>query len=414
MNRRVVITGLGLVSPLGIGVEQSWQALCQGKSGVARITLFDPSPLRTQIGGEVKNFDPENFIEKKMARRMDRFVQFAMAAANMAAEDARLKPDQFPAERVGVMIGTGLAGITTYEKNHELALKGAFDQISPFFVLGFISNMAATQVAIRLHAKGPCGCPVTACAAGVHAIGDSYRFIQRGEADIMVAGASEAPFTLLFCAGMEALRVTTLSNQEPEKAIKPFDKNRNGFANAEGAGILILEELETALRRGARIYAEILGYGINHDAYHLSSPSPDGEGAAFCIRMALNEAGVSPSEIDYINAHGTATMLNDISETAAIRNVFGEHSSKVAISSNKSMIGHCLGAAGAVESVFTVLSIRDGVLPPTINYETPDPKCDLDYVPNHARKTKVRTTLCNSFGFGGHNGVLIFREFTQP
>ena len=413
MKRRVVVTGLGLVSPLGIGVEQSWQALCQGKSGVARITLFDPSPLRTQIGGEIKNFAPENFMEKKVARRMDRFVQLAMAAASMAAEDAQLKPDQFPAERVGVMIGTGLAGLATYEKNHELALKGAFDQISPFFVLGFISNMAATQVAIRLIAKGPCGCPVTACAAGVHAIGDSYRIIQRGEADIMVAGSSEAPFTLLFCAGMEALRVTTPANQDPQKAIKPFDKNRDGFANAEGAGIVILEELETALRRGARIYTELIGYGINHDAYHLSSPSPSGEGAAACIRMALREAGISPAELNYINAHGTATLLNDLSETAAIKTVFGEHSAKIPISSNKSMIGHCLGAAGAVESVFTILSIRDGVLPPTINYETPDPQCDLDYVPNQARRAKVRTALCNSFGFGGHNGVLIFREFTQ-
>jgi len=413
MKRRVVVTGLGLVSPLGIGVEPSWQALCQGKSGVARITLFDPSPLRTQIGGEVKNFAPENFMEKKVARRMDRFIQFAMAAANMAAEDARLKPDQLPAERVGVMIGTGLAGIATYEKNHELALKGAFDQISPFFVLGFIGNMAATQVAINLHAKGPCGCPVTACAAGVHALGDSYRFIQRGEADIMVAGASEAPFTPLFCAGMEVLRVTTPANGDPQKAIKPFDKNRDGFANAEGSGIIVLEELETALRRGAKIYAEIIGYGINHDAYHLSSPSPSGEGAAACIRMALREAGISPAEVNYINAHGTATLLNDLSETAAIKSVFGEHSSKIAISSNKSMIGHCLGAAGAVESVFTILSIRDGVLPPTINYETPDPQCDLDYVPNQARRAKVRTAVCNSFGFGGHNGVLIFREFTQ-
>ena len=413
MKRRVVVTGLGLVSPLGVGVEQSWQALCQGKSGVARITLFDPSPLRTQIGGEVKNFAPENFMEKKVARRMDRFIQFAVAAASMAAEDARLKPEQLPAERVGVMIGTGLAGLATYERNHELALKGAFDQISPFFVLGFIANMAATQVAIRLSAKGPCGCPVTACAAGVHALGDSYRIIQRGEADIMVAGASEAPFTPLFCAGMEALRVTTPANQEPQKAIKPFDKNRDGFANAEGSGIVVLEELETALRRGARIYAEVIGYGINHDAYHLSSPSPSGEGAASCIKMALREASISPAEVDYINAHGTATLLNDLSETAAIKIVFGEHSAKIPISSNKSMIGHCLGAAGAVESVFTILSIRDGVLPATINYETPDPQCDLDYVPNQARRAHVRTALCNSFGFGGHNGVLIFRELTQ-
>lgn len=414
MKKRVVVTGLGLVSPLGIGVEQSWQALCQGRSGIARITLFDPAPLRTQIAGEVKNFAPEDFMDKKMARRMDRFVQLAMAAAEMSIQDSGLQPEPSQADRVGVMIGTGLGGIATYEKNHELVLKGSFDRISPFFVLGFIPNMAAASVAIRLGAKGPCSCPVTACASGIHTIGESFRIIQRGDADVVVSGASEAALTPLFCAGMEALNVTTTtSNGDPCKAIKPFDKNRDGFANAEGCGVIVLEEMKTALRRGAKIYAEVVGYGINHDAHHLAAPSPNGDGAAACIKAALRDADIAPAEVDYINAHGTATQLNDLSETAAIKSVFGEHCRNVAVSSNKSMTGHTLGAAGAIESVFTLLSIRDGILPPTINYSTPDPQCDLDYVPNQARRSKVRTALCNSFGLGGHNGVLAFREFTS-
>ncbi len=413
MRRRVVVTGIGAITPLGTGVEKSWQALCQGKSGIDRITSFDPSPFHTQFAGEVRDFVAEDLLDRKIARRMDRFIQFAVAAAQMAVEDSGIKITTSNADRVGVAVGNAVSGILSIEKYHQLLLQGLYHKISPFFVPGFISNMAAGQVAIRFGAKGPNLCPVTACAAGTHAIGDSYRIIQRGDADIMITGGAEAGITPLMFAGLTATGALSTRNSAPKKASRPFDKLRDGFVVGEGAGIVILEELGLALRRGAKIYGEIVGYGANCDAYHITSPSPLGESMAACIRLALADARISPQEIDYINAHGTSTLLNDQCETAAIKTVFGEHSQKMAISSNKSMIGHLWGASGAVEAIFSLFSINQGIIPPTINYEVPDPECDLDYVPNVARKVKVTTILSNSFGFGGTNASLVLQEFSE-
>ena len=410
-GRRVVVTGLGAVTPLGTGVDKSWQALCEGISGITRITSFDPSSLRTQIAGEVKDFSAQDFVEKKLVRKMNRYVHFALAAAEMAMEDSRFNISSDNENAVGVIIATTSGGITSWEKGHELWLKGAPDEISPFLIPSFATNMAAGQVAIRFGAKGPNFAPTTACAASTHAIGDALRLIQRGDCDAVIAGGSEAGITPVGIAGLGNMRATSTRNGEPEKASRPFDKGRDGFVTGEGAGVVILEELDSALERGARIYAEIIGYGANNDAYHITSPS--GEGAVRCMRLALRDAGIAPEDIDYINAHGTSTVLNDRAETYAIKEVFGEHSRRLAISSNKSMIGHLWGAAGAVEAIFAILTIRDSNIPPTINYETPDPECDLDYVPNVARKAKVRTVLSNSFGFGGANGVLVLREFAE-
>lgn len=413
MSRRVVVTGIGAITPLGTGIEKSWQALCQGKSGVDRITSFDPTPFRTQFAGEVKDFVAEDLLDKKIARRMDRFIQFAVAAAQMAVEDSGIRITASNADRVGVVVGNAVSGILSVEKYHRLLLQGLYDKISPFFIPGFISNMAAGQIAMRFGAKGPNLCPVTACAAGTHAIGDSYRIIQRGDADVIIAGGAEAGISPLLFAGLTATGALSTRNSAPQKASRPFDKMRDGFVVGEGAGILILEELGLALRRGAKIYGEIVGYGANCDAYHITSPSPLGEGMAICMRLALADAKISPQEVDYINAHGTSTLVNDQYETAAIKAVFGEYSHKVAISSNKSMIGHTWAASGALEAIFSLLSVNQGIIPPTINYEVPDPECDLDYVPNVARKAKIRTVLSNSFGFGGTNASIVLREFSE-
>ena len=411
MRRRVVVTGMGMVSPLAIGVEETWQALIQGKSGVARITKFDPTGFDTQIAAEVKDFAPENFMDKKDIRRMDIFIQYAVAAATLALEDAQLKITPVNADRVGVVVGAGLGGLTTLEAFHKVLLEKGPGRISPFFIPMLIVNEAPGQISMRFGAKGPNTSVVTACATGNHNIGDAWRIIQRGDADAVIAGGVEATITPLAVAGFNAMKALSTRNDEPEKASRPFDKDRDGFVMGEGSGIIILEELQQALDRGAKIYAEIIGYGLTGDAYHITAPAPEGEGAARCIAMALKSAGIEPEEVDYINAHGTSTDYNDLYETMAIKTVFQEHAKKLAVSSTKSMIGHLLGGAGGVEAIFTVLTICRGIIPPTINYQTPDPGCDLDYVPNVARKASVRVALSNSFGFGGTNAVLAFKKF---
>ena len=411
MRRRVVVTGMGMVSPLAIGVEETWQALIQGKSGVARITKFDPTGFDTQIAAEVKDFAPENFMDKKDIRRMDIFIQYAVAAATLALEDAQLKITPANADRVGVVVGAGLGGLTTLEAFHKVLLEKGPGRISPFFIPMLIVNEAPGQISMRFGAKGPNTSVVTACATGNHNIGDAWRIIQRGDADAVIAGGVEATITPLAVAGFNAMKALSTRNDEPEKASRPFDKDRDGFVMGEGSGIIILEELQQALDRGAKIYAEIIGYGLTGDAYHITAPAPDGEGAARCMAMALKSAGIEPEEVDYINAHGTSTDYNDLYETMAIKTVFKEHAKKLAVSSTKSMIGHLLGGAGGVEAIFTILTICRGIIPPTINYQTPDPGCDLDYVPNVARKASVRVALSNSFGFGGTNAVLAFKKF---
>ncbi len=412
MKRRIVVTGMGAVTPLGIGVEKSWQSLCQGKSGVGVITRFDASDFRTRIAGEVKGFNPSDFIDRKLVRRGDRFIHFALAAARMAMEDSGLTINGSNSERVGVSVGTAMGGIESIEKNHELLIKGARRQISPFFIPSFLCNMATGQVAIEFGARGANMCSVTACASGTHAIGDAFRVIQHGEADAMIAGGAEAAIRPLVFAGLEPVKVMTARNEEPEKASRPFDRERDGFVIGEGAGVVILEELEFALNRGARIYGEVLGYGLNSDAYHITAPDPEGRGAAGCMRMALNDAGISIDMVDYINAHGTSTVLNDLSETRAIKSVFQGRSKQIPISSNKSMMGHMWAGAGVVEAIFSLLTINHSIIPPTINYETPDPECDLDYVPNVARKAEVKIALSNSFGFGSTNATLILGKFS--
>ena len=411
MTRRVVVTGLGAITPLGTGVEKSWQALCDGKSGVDVITRFDAADFRTKIAGEVRDFNPLDFINRKLLRRSDRFIHFALAGARMAMEDAGLTISPESSDRVGVSIGTALGGVGSLEKNQQLVLEGAARQVSPFFMPSLLANMASGYVAIEFGARGPNKCTVTACASGTHAIGDAFKVIQWGEADAMITGGAEAGITPVMFAGMDAERVMSTRNDSPQKASRPFEKDRDGFVIGEGSGVVILEELEFALKRGARIYAEVLGYGASCDAYHITAPDPNGEGAANCMRMALNDAGVSIDSIDYINAHGTSTLLNDLAETQAIESVFQGHASRIPISANKSMTGHLWGAAGAVEAIFSILTINRGIIPPTINYETPDPGCALDYVPNVAREAKVRTALSNSFGFGGTNGSLILSQF---
>ena len=408
-KRRVVITGVGAVTPLATGVEESWQKLCQGKSGVARITRFDPSGFKTQIAAELKDFHPEDFLDKKKIRRTDPFIHYAIAAARMALDDARLNINENNASRVGIVVGSCGGGMTTYEKNLMALRQEGPNSVSPFFTTGFIANMAAGEISIVFGAKGPSKCIITACATGTHSIGDAFRLIQYGEADAMIAGGSDAYILPIRIAGLDKMRAISRRNDEPEKASRPFDKNRDGFVLGEGAGVVILEEMESAIRRGAKIYAEIVGYGSNIDGFHITEP--DGENQARCIKLALNDADILPDELDYVNAHGTSTILNDLAETKAIKAALREHSKKVPVSSNKSMVGHLLAAAGAVEAIFTVLTIRDGIIPPTINYDTPDPECDLDYVPNLARKTEVNVALSNSFGFGGVNATLVFKKF---
>jgi len=410
-KRRVVVTGIGAVTPLATGAEQSWQALCQGKSGVARITKFDPSGFKTQIAAELKDFHPEDFLDKKRIRRTDPFIHYALVATRIALDDSGLIINDNNANRVGIVVGTCIGGMTTYEKNLRTLQEEGPDKVSPFFIPGFIPNMAVGEISIVFGAKGPSKCVVTACATGSHAIGDALRLIQYDEADAMIAGGSDAYILPVGIAGLGRMRAISCRNDEPEKAVRPFDKDRDGFVLGEGAGIIILEELGSAIRREAKIYAELVGYGSSIDGFHITEP--DWENQAKCIKLALNEASISASEVDYINAHGTSTILNDISETKAIKAALGEHAKKVPVSSNKSMTGHLLAGAGAVEAIFTILTMRDGIIPPTINYDTPDPECDLDYVPNVARKAEVNIALSNSFGFGGANAALIIRKFSQ-
>jgi 3-oxoacyl-[acyl-carrier-protein] synthase II len=411
LKRRVVVTGLGLVLPNGIGVEEAWRNTCEGKSGIGPITRFDTSQHETKIAGEVKGFNPENYVERKEVRRMDLFIQYAVAASTMALEDSGLEIDDEISDRVGVIIGTGLGGLPTIEEYHKVLLERGPHRITPFFIPKLIANMAAGHVAMHFNARGPNTCVVTACATGAHAVGDAFRAICYGDADVIITGGTEANITPLCVAGFNVMKAISTRNDEPEKACRPFDRERDGFVISEGAGILILEELDFALRRGARIYAEIIGYGFNGDAYHITAPSPNGEGAAKCIRFAMADAGISPDQIDYINAHGTSTPLNDLSETIAIKKVFLEHAYRIPISATKSMTGHLLGAAGSTEAIFSILTQRDGIIPPTINLENPDPQCDLDYVPNESREVDVNIAMSNSFGFGGTNAVLIFSTF---
>ena len=411
MNKRVVITGLGMVTPLGIGVKKNWEAVCSGKSGIRPITKFDASPFASQIAGEVPDFRSEDFMDKQQVRRFDIFVHYAVASARMAMEDSGLKIDSSNGHRVGCLTGSGLGGLAMLEHYHTVLLEKGPRRISPFFIPGIIANMAPGQIAIEFGAKGPNISLETACAAGCHAVGESFRLIREGRADAMITGGSEAVITPLALGGFCSMRALSTRNDEPEKASRPFDLNRDGFIIGEGAGILILEELNQALERGSKIYAEVVGYGLSGDAYHVSAPEPDGEGAINCMSMAIEDAGMIPENIDYINAHGTSTKLNDSSENKAIKSVFRSHAHKLAISSTKSMTGHLLGGAGGVEAIYTALAIKHGVMPPTINYETPDPECDLDYVPNVARNAEVKVAMSNSFGFGGTNACLIFKAY---
>jgi 3-oxoacyl-[acyl-carrier-protein] synthase II len=411
MRRRVVVTGVGLVTPLGIGIDNVWRSILSGESGISRITRFDASNLETKIAGEVKNFKPEEYINPKDLKRMDLFIQYALAAAQIAIEDSGIDIKKEIPERVGVVVGTGLGGLPTLEHYHKVLLEKGPSRISPFFIPMLIANEAPCHISMKYGCKGPNLCVVTACATGAHSIGEAFRIIQYGDADIMIAGGTEANLTPLTIAGFNAMKALSTRNEFPERASRPFDRERDGFVVAEGAGVLILEELGHAKKRGAKIYAEIVGYGYNSDAYHITAPCPDGEGFIKCMEMAIKDAKINPEEVDYINAHGTSTELNDKVETLAIKKVFGDYAYKVPVSSTKSMIGHLLGAAGAVEAIFTILSIRDNICPPTINYENPDPECDLDYVPNVAREKKIQIAMSNSFGFGGTNSVLIFRRY---
>jgi 3-oxoacyl-[acyl-carrier-protein] synthase II len=411
MEKRVVVTGLGMVSPLGIGVQENWDAICQGKSGIGPVTRFDITDFPSKIAGEVKGFNPEDFMDKKETKKMDAFIQYALASGTMAIRDAQLTIDESNADRVGVLVGAGLGGLSTIEKYHSILLEQGPKKISPFFIPMLIVNLAPGQISIYFGARGPNSSVVTACATGNHSIGEACRIIQRGDADVMIAGGAESTITPLAIGGFCSMRALSTRNEEPQRASRPFDKDRDGFVIAEGAGLVILEELGHAVRRGAKIYAELIGFGCNADAYHISAPSPNGIGAAKCMEIALKDAGINYDEVDYVNAHGTSTPLNDLSETMAMKTVFKQHATTIAVSSTKSMTGHLLGAAGGVEAIYSVLAITHGVIPATINYQTPDPECDLDYVPNIPREAKVRVVMSNSFGFGGTNATLIFREF---
>lgn len=413
-ERRVVVTGIGLVSPLGTGTDKTWQSLLRGESGVATLTHFDASRYTTRIGGEVRDFDPLVFIDRKEVRKMDLFIRFGLAAAELAVADSGIDRDDLRSDRAGTYVGSGIGGMGSIEENHKVLLEKGPDRVSPFFLVQTIINEASGQISIRYGVKGPNCANATACSTGTHAIGDSFRIIARGDADIMIAGGAEAPITPLGLAGFTAIKAISERNDEPAKASRPFDARRDGFVMGEGAGILILEELGRALRRDARIYAEVVGYGMSSDAYHVAAPAPDGDGAARVMVRAVEDAGIRPDEIQYINAHGTSTPFNDKTETAAIKRVFGEAARRLAISSTKSMTGHLLGAAGGLEAGVLALSLHHQIAHPTINYEFPDPDCDLDYVPNAARKMEMVHGLSNSFGFGGTNGALVFKRFERP
>lgn len=409
-KRRVVVTGVGCVTPLGLDVETTWDHLISGKSGIGPLTRRDASKFPAKVAAEVKDFDIGEFIDFKEGRRMDRFTQFAVASSLMAVKDANLTINEENANRVGVWIGSGNGGMETYEEQFRTFEAKGYKRVSPFFVPMLIADMAAGQVSIVLGAKGPNACTVTACASGANSIGDAFKVIQRGDADVMVTGGSEAPITDMSIAGFSSMKALSF-NEDPETASRPFDKNRDGFVLGEGCGILVLEDLEHALARGAKIYAEIIGYGATGDAHHITAPAPEGEGGSRAMQLALDDAGIQPQEVQYINAHGTSTPLNDKYETAAIKTVFGDHANQLAISSTKSMTGHLLGAAGAIEAIFSVKTIDSGIIPPTIHYETPDEECDLDYVPNTARKADVEVVISNSLGFGGHNVTLAFKKY---
>ncbi len=412
-TRRVVVTGLGTLSPVGNTADEFWTSLIQGRSGVGMITKFDTTGYPTRIAGEVKNFDPLNFVDKKEARRLDPYLQFAVASAVLAVQDAALDTGKVDGTRFGVLIGSGIGGISTLLESHRNLIEKGPDRVSPFFIPMLIANMASGLVSMRFGAKGPNSAVVTACATGNHAIGDSFKIIQRADADVMIAGGSEAIIIPLTIAGFCSMKAMSTRNDEPTKAMRPFDANRDGFVAGEGAGILVLESLEHALARDARIYAEIIGYGMTGDAHHMTAPDPEGDGAARAMAAALRDAGLDASDVGYINAHGTSTIYNDKFETIAIKRVFGDHARRLAVSSTKSMTGHLLGAAGGIEAIATVLALHHGVLPPTINYETPDPDCDLDYIPNQARKQDVEVALSNAFGFGGTNATLAFRAYLK-
>ena len=409
MRRRVVVTGMGIISPLGIGVEENWSAIINGKSGIGPITRFDTESFPVRIAGEVAGFDAERYMGHKEVKKMDRFIHFAVAASDYALKDSGYKITEKNAERVGVQVGVGLGGLPAIEKYHNLYKERGVRKISPFFIPMVIANLASGQVSIHSGAKGPNTCVVTACATGTHSIGDAARLIQYGDADVMIAGGTESVITPLCVGGFHAAKALSTRNEDPEGASRPFDKDRDGFVIGEGCGVVVLEEYEAAKRRGAKVYGEIIGYALNGDAYHITSTSPNGEGAARCMKLALKNAGINNNEVQYINAHGTSTGA-DSTESQSIKSTFGHHAYDLSISSTKSMTGHLLGAAGGVEAIYTLLAISRGILPPTINYNTPDPECDLDYIPNQAREVKITTAISNSFGFGGTNAVLVFKR----
>jgi 3-oxoacyl-[acyl-carrier-protein] synthase II len=411
MSRRVVVTGIGLVSPVGVGTAANWEALTAGRSGIGGITHFDAAQFACRIAGEVKDFDPLQFVEKKDVKKMDVFIQFAIAATDFAMRDSGLKIDAALAPRVGVFIASGIGGFSTIEREHKALLEGGPRRISPFFIPAAIINLAAGQVSIRVGAKGPNSATCTACSASAHAIGDAWEIIRRCDADVMIAGGSEAAITPMGVGGFAAMRALSTRNDEPLKASRPFDAERDGFVMGEGAGVIVLEELEFARRRGAPIYAELVGYGMSADAYHITAPSEDGDGAMRVMDAAVRDARIEPSAIDYVNAHGTSTPFNDKLETLAMKRLFGDHARSVAISSTKSMTGHLLGAAGGLEAGITALAVKHQIAPPTINLDHPDPECDLDYIPHAARPMKIEYALSNSFGFGGTNGALLFKRF---
>ncbi len=410
MKKRVVITGTGVVSSLGLGTQQFWNAIKEGKSGIDTISRFDVSNFSSKVASEVKDFEPTNFMDRKEAKRMDRYNQFAIAAAKMAVEDSKIDLEKIDRTRAGVIVGSGIGGIETLEDQHETYLNKGAGRVSPFFIPMMIGNMATGRIAIEFGFKGFNECVVTACATSNNAIGDAFKVIQRGDADIMIAGGAEASLTPLSLAGFCSMGAVT-SNPDPKTACRPFDAERDGFVMAEGSGIVILEELEHAISRGANIIAEVVGYGNTSDAYHITAPSPEGEGGVRCMKMAINDAGINPEDVGYVNAHGTSTPLNDPIETAVVKQVFGDHAKKLAMSSTKSMTGHLLGAAGAVEAIITSLALKEGILPPTINYKTPDEKCDIDCVPNVARKADIKYALSNALGFGGHNATIALKKY---
>jgi len=411
MNRKVVVTGVGMITPLGTGVEKSWKGLLEGRSGIRKISHFDPTNLPCQIAGEVPDFKIDQFIEAKEQKKMDRFIHLGLAASMMAMNNSGLKITKDNSDRVGVIVGAGIGGLPAIEHYSKVLQEKGYKRITPFFIPMTIINLVSGHISIRFGAKGPNSAVATACASGTHAIGDAFKLIQRGVADAMIAGGAEAVITPLGVAGFSAMKALSTRNNEPERASRPFDRDRDGFVMGEGAGILILEEMEYAIKRGAKVYAEIIGYGMTGDAYHITTPSPKGEGAALCMTATLKDANIRPEVISYINAHGTSTKYGDELETMAIKKVFGEHAYKLAVSSTKSMTGHLLGAAGGVEAVISVLTIINNIVPPTINLENPDPDCDLDYVPNTARAMNVDMVMSNSFGFGGTNACIVFRKY---